>query len=426
MKKQILCAAVLALTLTASGAAVCMADSAAASSEEGAESTLVEAESGETPAEADSSPDFDEMKWSDFAISVDGDVLQFPMLYADFEALGYEPEDDVTITLQPMQYSWFYYKKGDHRISATITNFANNTIPANECVVCGITIDSYYWPVDEGEILLPQGIVRGSSAREDVEAAYGEPSDVYEGEMYTKLTYETDIYEDLQLEFDIESGLLTDIDIRRIAEPEDYDAGEVSTEVPARVSAYQNPAELSSTLGDFEIRIQDAVYTIPAPVSAFLANGWEINPTNSEEFIPAKSSAWVTLQKGGKNFRSLAKNFEDNAVTIDNGWITAIDTGLQSLNVDAELAGGVTIGMSSEDFEQLLKDTGVEYELDAEDESFHYYNFAKKDWNKYIQVTTYHNGDTYPEDTVLTIEVINSELNEEDPSEVESADENAA
>jgi hypothetical protein len=105
-------------------------------------------------------------------------------------------------------------------------------------------------------------------------------------------------------------------------------------------------------------------------------------------------------------------------VTIDNGWITSIEVGLQSLDVDAELAGGVTIGMKAEDFEKLLEDAGLEYELNDEDDSFHYYNFAKEDWDQYIQVITYHNGSTYPEDAVLTISVDNSEI----PGETEGGE----
>ena len=426
MRRKMLCSVITALVLTASLSAACFAEDSAASAEDSAAGAAEEADSASSTGEGDSSDSLSGLKWSDYAISIDGEVMQFPMLYSDFEKYGYTAEDDMSITLQPMQYSWFYFTKGDHRLSFTIANFGNNTIPANESVVCGITIDSFYWPADDGEVLLPQGIVRGKSTREDVEAAYGEPSDVYEGDLYTKLTYETDIYEDLELEFDIESGVLTDIDLSKLAEPENFDAGEVSTEVPERVSAYENPAELSSTLGDYEIRIQDVVYTIPAAIKAFLNDGWEIDTENSEEFIPAKNSAWVTLKKGGKSFRSLAKNFEDYAVTVDNGWITSIDTGLQSLDVDVELAGGVTIGMSTEDFEQLLKDAGIDYELDDDSENFHYYNFAKKDWNQYIQVITYQNGDTYPADTVLTISVNNAELSEEETeSEVESAQETA-
>ena len=414
MKKKLIAAMLISGVLALAGNAV-YAESEEVHSKTA--SAVSEDAEPDVSGEADEGP-LSSLKWSDYAISIDGTVLKFPMLSSDFEALGFEAEDDMSTTLQPMQYSWFYFKKGDKRLSATIANFANNTLPADECVVCGVTIDDYYWPADEGEILLPQGIIRGVSTIEDVEAAYGEPSDIYEGDTYTKLTYETDIYEDLEMEFDLETGTLGEIDICKIAEPENFDAGEVSEEVPVLVSSYRKPESLSDKLGTYEIRVQDAVYDVPVPVSVLVADGWEISADKSDEFIPAKSSAWVTLQKGGKNFRSLARNFEDNAVTIDNGWITSIEVGLQSLDVDAELAGGVTIGMKAEDFEKLLEDAGLEYELNDEDDSFHYYNFAKEDWDQYIQVITYHNGSTYPEDAGLTISVDNSEI----PGETEGGE----
>ena len=384
---------------------------------EGAVSTPAEPGDVSTPADAASDgkaglsgDPLKGLKWSDYAISVDGDVLKFPMLYSDFAACGYEAEDDLSTTLQPMQYSWFYFTKDGHRVSFTVANFANNTLPADECVVCGMTIDSYYWPVDEGEILLPEGIVRGEATIGDVAAAYGDPSDVYEGELYTSVTYETDIYEEMDLKFNAESGVLTDIDMRKIVRPEGFDAGEISEEIPARVSSYRKPEELSGTLGSFELKIKDDVYSFPVPVRTLIEDGWEINPANSDEFIPGKSTAWVTLQRGGKNFRTMASNYEDNAVKIENGWITSLEVGLQNLNVDAELAGGVTIGMDGDEFRKLLEASGLPYELDDESRNFHYYTFAKDDWNNYIQVIVYVNGDTYPENTVLTIGISRTDL----------------
>ena len=211
MKKRILASLILtgalfmgAMTVGAEEAAESAAESAAEAVTEEAAGNAAEAVAEKAAAGSEDGAQAGEgieaYKWSDYVISIDGTLMQFPMTYEAFQAYGYSEDDDMTATLQPMQYGIFYFKDGEKRISARIANFANNTLPATECLVCGIGIDTYYWPADEGEVLLPQGIVRGKSTLEDIKAAYGEPSDVYEGDLYTKLTYETDIYESLEME----------------------------------------------------------------------------------------------------------------------------------------------------------------------------------------------------------------------------------
>ena len=421
MKKRILASLILtgalfmgAMTVGAEEAAESAAESAAEAVTEEAAGNAAEAVAEKAAAGSEDGAQAGEgietYKWSDYVISIDGTLMKFPMTYEAFQAYGYSEDDDMTATLQPMQYGIFYFKDGEKRISARIANFANNTLPATECLVCGIGIDTYYWPADEGEVLLPQGIVRGKSTLEDIKAAYGEPSDVYEGDLYTKLTYETDIYESLEMEIDAESGVLTDINIENLVEPEDFDAGEVSSEVPASVTAYEKPAALSDEVGIYQIRVMDNVYDLPVPVSVLIADGWELNAENSAEFIAAKSSDWVTLLNGGQKIHALAQNFEDNAVLPENSWITSLEVGHQDLDVDGELPGGIKVDMSVADLEKILTDAGIEYELNDESENFHYYTFSKNSWDQYVEVVTYHNGDTYPSDAVLTIMVYNAEI----------------
>ncbi len=353
--------------------------------------------------------DIASMKWSDFAVSLDGEVFDFPMTYAEFETKGWTPSDDISSeTIAPNQYSWVYYEKDGHTLIFYLLNLDVNTIPLNQALVCGIDMDSYYWDVSEGEVILPGGLVRGTATQADVEAAYGTPSDVYEGDNYTKLTYETDVYESIEVQIDKETGTISDFDIRDLEAPEDFETGAVSTEVPAAVAAYQKPAELSTDTSAYEVRVEDNVYTLPVPVSTLIADGWELKADDSAAYIKGGYFDWVTLQNGGQKIHAIAQNPEADAVAPENGWIEELEFGPNDINLDAELPGGLKVGMPREDFLEWAKANGITCETEASGD-FEYYKYNQGDsYDQYIQVVVY-TGDNgvYESNTVLQFEISN-------------------
>lgn len=90
----------------------------------------------------------------------------------------------------------------------------------------------------------------GTSNIEDIKAAYGEPSDTYEGDFYTKMTYQQDSYQRAELYVYKEENTLLQVDLRNFKEPEDFDKGSVSTEIPDIVSNYKAPTALGSDFMD--------------------------------------------------------------------------------------------------------------------------------------------------------------------------------
>ena len=44
-------------------------------------------------------------KWTDYELQINDDILKFPMMLPEFEALGWEASDDLTETLEPNTYS---------------------------------------------------------------------------------------------------------------------------------------------------------------------------------------------------------------------------------------------------------------------------------------------------------------------------------
>lgn len=352
----------------------------------------------------------DELKWSDYAISVDGEVWDFPMTYTEFEKFGFEPEDDVTASLEPYQYGMFTYKKGDDTIYIYICNFDVNSLPANECIVAGVSFDDFEIPENGAVVELPGGVKRGESTVDDIKAAYGEPTNTYDGDLFTKLTYSTDAYETLDLSVYKDSGTLKNVEVKCMTKPEDFETGQVSQDVPAAVSSYKKPEALSDDPNTYQIRLKDNIYSLPVPVSTLIADGFELDKDDSAESVMGGSTDWVTLHLGGQTLKALARNFEKDAVTIENCWVTSISAGKQDLDVEAEIPGGITVGMSKDDFAKKVDELGIDAQME-ESGDFEYYTYAAPEFGQQIQVVVF-TGDSgvYPQNTVLTLDVENDVL----------------
>ena len=126
-----------------------------------------------TEAAATAAFDISAAKWSDYVVQINDEIYQFPMAYEDLVAMGWTTDDVEGAELEPYQYSFFYFDREDVSMTVYIVNLGINTLPAEECIVGGISIDAYDWELDNGTITLPGGIVRGEATVEDIEAAYG-------------------------------------------------------------------------------------------------------------------------------------------------------------------------------------------------------------------------------------------------------------
>ncbi len=344
-------------------------------------------------------------KWTDFQLQVDGVVYQFPMMYADWAALGWTTDaENLETVLEPYQYTTVRFTKDNEKCTAYILNLGINNMPVEECIVGGMTIDSYDWDLTEGEVVLPGGLVRGQADLAAIEAAYGTPSDTYEGDLYTKYTYEMDYNSTYELEVFKESGVLEYIAVENFVEPEGFDAGEASEEVPEAVTAYQKPAELSTDLTAYEIELDGQVYALPVPVSTLLADGWELIPSDTDKVIMANYYGWAGLMKGGQKFSTTIHNEEDYATIPENCWIDTIEVGGYDLELDGALPGGVRVGITEEEFLTILENAGIEYELTSESGDFKYYRYNNADYGHYCEVIIYAGDDGhFPVNTIMKV-----------------------
>ncbi|MGI6017499.1 MAG: hypothetical protein ACOX8M_01615 [Marvinbryantia sp.] len=381
MKKNLL-TFLLAGTFVVSSSVICTAETETDASAEITSEAVTEAVVNETAAEENTSEAISENTavlsedLYSFQLKLNGELYQFPMTYTDFTALGWEYQDDETMEVAPNEYSpSATFQNGDLKLYASVVNLSINTLPVSECLIGGISLDQYQIKdAPDTTIEFPGGILYGTATLEDVKAAYGEPSNVYEGDLYTNLTYEYDYKQSVDFYIDAETGVLNQFEIDNFAadtEANTAAAAEVSSEPTASVLAYTAPTELGDDLTSFIVDFAGSLYQLPAPVSVFEENGWKVKTEDSDAVVAGGDFGWVTMMKDNQELHVIARNYDANAAVINNCFVTSVEASKYTTNLPMTLQKGITVGMSTADLEAALE--GVDYEKEDEDGSFAYY-----------------------------------------------------
>lgn len=130
--------------------------------------------------------------WETYTVQINDTVVTLPCTIADLEAAGvtldreYTPEDYV-VNAGEYELAWFMNENGNE-IMVDMINNTDGPLELKDCLVGGITVDSY--EVEDGglTVIFPGGIQIGT-AQADVLAAYGEPDDTYEDAEYGNSYY---------------------------------------------------------------------------------------------------------------------------------------------------------------------------------------------------------------------------------------------
>jgi hypothetical protein len=323
------------------------------------------------------------------------------MTYSEFTSQGWALEGDAE-KLSPNQYSSFTFRKGDDEdgvgLYAEIINVDINERPYEECLIAGIDItNGKYtsdWGIDKGSIYLPGGIQYGVASLDDIKAAYGEPTDTYDSDLYTKMTYELDYYEEIALFVYKESGVLEGIDLQNFIIPEGFTYGSVSEEIPEDIKNYKPPTTIGDDFSSFTFKMDSYYYEVPFPVSELLDNGWTIIEAKSAEMIPGGGYDRIELRYGNNTIEMYVNNRAPNATHPKNCWVesvnlNAISDSKSSYNITAawELPGGLKPGSTEDDI--LVALDGLSY--DKKDESsyatyYTYYLDPATKYSKYMEI----------------------------------------
>lgn len=308
-----------------------------------------------------------------FQVSVDGTVYQFPMWAKEFKALGWTYEGDGSQTITANQYSFSEaWVKGDAKVYANFLNLTMNELTYDESAIGGITFEEYYLEDTEMQIVLPKGIQYGVSSRDDIIAAYGDPTNEYEGSLYYNMTYSYDTYSKVDLYVYKETGTLDKIEIRNFVELEGGD-NSVDPTVPDVVKKYQAPSELGDDLYAFNIQLEDKLYTLPCPVSVFVENGFKINEKKSQMEIAADSYGWVELSYNNQTYRCIVNNFANYATVVQNCFVSTMESRVYGPEFDLVIPGNIKVGDSEDYILDVIKKFNYEVETSGD---FTYYEIS--------------------------------------------------
>lgn len=312
-----------------------------------------------------------------FQLEFDGDLMKIPMSYEELTSMGWEinnPDELETMVETNTYVMGVIFNKGDYRIEVDMLNLGINEAPVSECLAAGISIDACDFDNDLIEnqvgpdtLMLPGGVAVGTADIDAIKAAYGEPTEVYENETYSELTYEKDFYEEVTLTVYKETGTLLEVEMTNFVEPENFDRGTVSTETPPIVADYQAPTAPGEDILDPVVEFMGDFYQLPAPVSAFVANGWEIQDVEEGAFAEGGGLEFIDMMKDNQTVHFSVYNLTENAVTLENCFVTELKFGTYDPEVlDLKIAGNVTLGASKDELKAMAEEKGYICEEDGD------------------------------------------------------------
>ena len=325
--------------------------------------TTTEAEVTETAAQEDSADSESTGELGDdiysFSMEFDGQIMKFPMTYQDFVGMGWElsSREDPDMKISTNSYGFVSFNKGKNSVSAEVMNLGINEVGLEDSLIGGITVDgSYDIDLTSVSVKLPGGIELGKSTLDDIKAAYGEPSDTYEGDLYTKVTYEKDTYQEVELSVFKDDNTLKKVDMENLEEPEGYDKGAVSDEVPDIVTAYKAPDALGSDMLDTAVEYMGDLYSLPAPVSAFTANGWEIQNAEDTPYVEGNG---LDMMKNNQSIHFSVYNETENATALENCFVRELSFATYDPeSIEMKLSGDITLGADKAELIKMADEKG--------------------------------------------------------------------
>lgn len=344
---------------------------------------------------------------SSFTIAIWGETYQLPMTWQAFKEKGWEyqgEEEEVVASASYLQGE--ILEQNGSSLTVNIMNPQTTEQAIAKCYIAGLQIDA---STPEGSgiyVNLPGNIVLQKSTLEEVKEQYGEPVDVFEGESETLLTYEYGAQRSVQLGFEKETEVLMRIDLKNLRNPKAEEQNDVSKGPTDEVKAYTSPEKIGTFLKECIVEYDGQLYQLPAPVSAFVKNGWTVNEAESDETVENGEYGYVTLEKDSTKLYTVVHNRGKETAAITNCFVTTLYGDLDTTKVPIVIAKGICLGMSEEEFLTLTKENTWDKEENPEEQRITYTCYmdeAQVDYTEVIVDSALHlvrsikvvnNGDT--------------------------------
>ncbi len=300
-----------------------------------------------------------------FQLKIDGDLYQFPMPFEDLLALGWRCMED-SFDMEENSVASIEFKKGYLGLDFELINQGEETISSEESLVGGVGIYSYdLEDMPETSVELPGGIVYGVSGTEDIIAAYGMPencNDYIIDENTSSLRYQYWTYRFVSLQ--VYDGVLSAIELWNFVDTANAKAAlsDGSDVTPCElVENYVAPEELGEEPLSYIMEFEGDLYQIPAPLYAFLENGWKIQTEYSDSMVDSYEYGSVSIMRDNQTIRVAVVNYDTVAREVENCFVPLIKVDNYSDVFSMTIPSGITTGMSDEDVRSTLDSIPKEY-----------------------------------------------------------------
>ena len=310
----------------------------------------------------------------DTTFELDGVVYQLPMKFEKLASNGWtisESGYNDSTELAGYGEDTFRMSRNGATIEVCVYNNSGNARAIKNSIV--YSVEGEY--DSGGNIKLGKGIDCTSSV-EEIIAAFGVPTERTDSSDCSVLKYVKAGKAGVKFFcYTEESGLkkYSTITVANI-NVEDENDTEINNAVPDYLAKYKAPSSLGNDLLSATISIGGDLYHLPAPLSAFLDNGWKLR--QASDVIPAGDTNTISIERNGvwfyvdlinlASYQTVAENCAVYRVAIEN------DQG-----IPAELSGGIALNSTSK--AEVESKTGSGFSLY---DGYDYYSYNYSDYSR--------------------------------------------
>jgi hypothetical protein len=245
-----------------------------------------------------------------------------------------------------------------------MVNTSWDVLPVDQCVLAMVQLDD-----TASQVLLPGGVLLGTSGLREVMDAYGAPSSIYEDGEVSRFTYQLDYDQEAVFTFAASTGVLQNVSLRNVVMAAAPDPAVLLGSSASGSSSYSTPSSLGNDPFAFRVSYGDALYTLPAPVKEFEKNGWVLGE-GADNVVKAYGSGQLTLSLGGKQWTTWVYNDSDKATLAGSCLITTVVSDSGRGDDSLVLPGGVTTGMAEEEMQSAY--AGIDAKITETDAARRY------------------------------------------------------
>lgn len=319
----------------------------------------------------------------DFTLNIEGTVIKLPCRYEDLTAAGWTISSanysDTTTIVGSAKESYDMSNNGK-KISVTSYNLSGNTKTIKDCLIGEIS-----WAAYNGvDVKMAKGITVNSTV-DEIRTAFGNPNEYNDHGDYESLKYKANesVYNEVRFTRykDADQARYSAVYVKNYLESED-DITETNAEKPKYLKEYKTPAQLGNDFKSGIVEIEGDLYQLPAPVSAFTDNGWQI--IQHPGAVRAGNRESICVQRDNLKLYLYVMNFANYQTLPENCAVCSVSVS-DTDGISIALPNGISMSSIKAYVESVVTDEFYNYEGDTYS-SWSYSEYKERSFNLDIYV----------------------------------------